>query len=106
MKTRPKLKMKNLKCKTAIIKVCFVFHFAFFILHSQAQQITWNEVAPGVWKGIVGKPESYDLLKASGAQPAKEALAKMGKTNFPLSQQDITGKIVDGKVALSFPLDK
>jgi len=39
---------------------------------AQNPQLTWNEVAPGVWKGIVGKPEEYDLLKASGSIPNKE----------------------------------
>jgi alpha-D-xyloside xylohydrolase len=71
-----------------------------------AQSITWTEVAAGVWKGIVGKPESYNLLNAAGAIPNKEALAKMSKTVFPLSKQDISGKISDGKTYLSFPLNK
>ena len=71
-----------------------------------AQTISWTEVAPGVWKGIVGKPEGYNLLKAAGAEPNKKALAKMSKTVFPLSKPDISGKISDGKTYLSFPLDK
>jgi alpha-glucosidase (family GH31 glycosyl hydrolase) len=71
-----------------------------------AQSITWTEVAAGVWKGIVGKPESYNLLNAAGATPNKEALAKMSKAVFPLSKQDISGKISDGKTYLSFPLNK
>lgn len=74
------------------------------IIH--AQSITWTEVAAGVWKGIVGKPESYNLLNAAGATPNKEALAKMSKTVFPLSKEDISGKISDGKTYLSFPLNK
>ncbi|HEY9343346.1 MAG TPA: TIM-barrel domain-containing protein [Hanamia sp.] len=71
-----------------------------------AQSITWTEVAAGVWKGIVGKPESYNLLNAAGATPNKEALAKMSKAVFPLAKQDISGKISDGKTYLSFPLNK
>jgi alpha-glucosidase (family GH31 glycosyl hydrolase) len=70
-----------------------------------AQQIAWHKVAPGVWKGIVGKPESYNLLTASGVKLAINALQKMGSVDFPLDIKDITGKIVDGKTALSFPLD-
>ena len=31
---------------------------------AQHSQLTWAEVAPGVWKGVAGKPEDYDLLKA------------------------------------------
>ena len=71
-----------------------------------AQSISWTEVAAGVWKGIVGKPEAYDLLKAAGAKPNKAALSEIGPANFPLSKQDISGKISDGKTYLSFPLDK
>lgn len=71
-----------------------------------AQQAIWNEVAPGVWKAIIGKPEAYDLLKASGAMPNIEALAKMEKAGFPLSKADIAAKVVDGKTYLRFPLDK
>jgi len=71
-----------------------------------AQTISWRQVAAGVWKGIVGKPEAYDLLKAAGAKPNKAALSEIGPANFPLSKQDISGKISDGKTYLSFPLDK
>jgi alpha-glucosidase (family GH31 glycosyl hydrolase) len=87
----------------------FKILFLVFVVLSQtatAQNINWTEVAPGVWKGIVGKPETYDLLKASGAVPNKTALAKMTRADFPLSKKDITGKVVDGKTALSFPLDR
>jgi alpha-D-xyloside xylohydrolase len=67
--------------------------------------MTWTEVAPGVWKGIAGTPESYDLLKASGAVTNKDALTKMAAVNFPLSQNDITATISDGKTYLRFPLE-
>lgn len=98
--------MKRIKYKTVVVRILFIFHFSFFIFYSNAQSIAWSEVAPGVWKGIIGKPESYDLLKAAGVQPNKIALAKMSKAVFPLSKQDISGKISDGKTYLSFPLDK
>ena len=63
-------------------------------------------MAPGVWKGVVGKPEEYDLLKASGSVPNKEALSKMIAAAFPLSQNDIVRNIRDGKTYLRFPLEK
>ncbi|MEP7231116.1 MAG: TIM-barrel domain-containing protein [Ginsengibacter sp.] len=71
-----------------------------------AQAISWSEVSPGIWKGIVGVPEDYDLLKAAGAQPNNPALAGMAKVVFPLTKDEISGKISDGKTYLSFPLDK
>ncbi|HET9279482.1 MAG TPA: ABC transporter substrate-binding protein, partial [Flavitalea sp.] len=75
-------------------------------LTGYAQKISWTEVAPGAWKGIVGKPESYDLLKASGSKPNTTALAKITRSSFPLSIEDIFGTIVDGKTYLRFPLDR
>jgi alpha-glucosidase (family GH31 glycosyl hydrolase) len=92
----------NMKLKK-IITLFFVFGFCQITI---AQSIAWTKVAAGVWKGIVGKPEAYDLLKAAGARPNKAALAEMGPANFPLSKQDISGKISDGKTYLSFPLNK
>jgi alpha-glucosidase (family GH31 glycosyl hydrolase) len=71
-----------------------------------AQGIAWTEVAPGVWKGIAGRPEAYDLIKAAGAKPAREALARLPKAAFPLAQSEISGKVTDGKTYLRFPLQR
>jgi alpha-glucosidase (family GH31 glycosyl hydrolase) len=89
----------------------FTLIFLFLILPAEnslliAQELNWTEVAPGVWKGIAGKPEAYDLLKASGAAPDKTALSKMPNVEFPFRKQDIAGQITDGKTFLRFPLDK
>lgn len=83
-----------------------VFLCATLSLTGYTQKIAWTEVAPGVWKGIVGKPESYDLLKASGSKPNITALAKIQKSLFPLSIEDISGTIADGKTSLRFPLER
>lgn len=72
----------------------------------QAQDIKWEQVAPGIWKGSVGKPESYNLLTASGANPAMEGLKRMGDASFPLLKEDIVAKLNDGKTYLRFPLSK
>lgn len=69
-------------------------------------QISWTETAPGIWKATAGVPESYDLLKASGATPNREALSAITQASFPLSQPDISIKVVDGKTYLRFPLQK
>ncbi|MBE9600209.1 TIM-barrel domain-containing protein [Pedobacter sp. MC2016-24] len=71
-----------------------------------AQDIKWEAVGPGVWKGSIGKPESYNLLSASGATPAIEGLKSIGEAPFPLSKDEITAKLTDGKIYLRFPLDK
>ncbi|MGC4037782.1 MAG: glycoside hydrolase family 31 protein [Chitinophagaceae bacterium] len=85
----------------------FIYLFFFIIpsLKTVAQQITWNEILPGVWKAVAGKPENYDLLKAAGSLPNKEAIAKLAKAAFPFSKADIDIKITDGKTYLRFPLD-
>lgn len=71
-----------------------------------AQDIKWEAVAPGVWKGIVGEPEVYNLLTASGATPLADGLKNMGDAPFPFEKSEITGKLSDGKTYLRFPLDK
>lgn len=73
---------------------------------ANSQSITWSEVMPGVWKGVVGSPEAYDLLKAAGVSPNMEALTKLGKADFPFVQQNIVASLRDGKTQLRFPLEK
>jgi len=90
------------------MKNCKTIYFLLFLvisLAADAQPLNWTEVAPGVWKAITGKPEAFDLLKASGSVPNTEALAKMVAVGFPLSKEDIAGVITDGKTYLRFPLD-
>ena len=74
-------------------------------LLSYAQEITWTEVATGVWKGIAGKPEAYDLLVAAGSKPDTMALRKIKKASLPFSLNTIVGLVSDGKTSLRFPLD-
>src|SRR6478735_11491692 len=97
---KQKLKNKKIKSKIVLLRVSLFLLFALVVLQLDAQQITWKEIYPGVWKGVVGKPENYDLLKASGAQANVDALNKIGKTSFPLSQSDINGELQDGKTFL------
>ena len=49
--------------------VISIFFLAIFSSDCAAQQFSWVESAPGVWKGTAGKPEAYDLLKAAGVAP-------------------------------------
>lgn len=69
-------------------------------------RLQWTEVYPGVWRATTGTPENFDLLKASGAKPNKQALAKIGAAAFPLDKQAIAGEVRDGKVYLRFPLER
>ena len=92
--------MKNFR------SISLAFLLVIFFVATQAQNFVWTEVAPGVWKGVVGKPETYDLLKAAGSTPNKDALGKMPKATFPLTASEIDGTINDGKTYLRFPLIK
>lgn len=85
-----------------------LFFFAAILINQycNAQQLIWTEVLPGIWKGIAGKPEAYNLLKAAGVLPDKAAIASIGKTVFPLDKIGISAKIIEGKTYLRFPLDK
>lgn len=77
-----------------------------FTVSLHAQSISWTEVEPGIWKGVIGKPEEFDLLKASGAQPYHAGLQQMPAAGFPLVREEITGRVQDGKTYLRFPLEK
>jgi alpha-glucosidase (family GH31 glycosyl hydrolase) len=84
----------------------FLILLLLFSFALNAQQIKWTQAAPGVWKGIAGTPESYDLLKAAGSVPNREALEKMPAANFPFVENEIVLKLLDGKTSLRFPLDQ
>ena len=83
-----------------------IVFFSFGMSAIQAQTLQWKPIANGVWKVSVGKPESYDLLKAAAIQPNLAALNKMSKAPFPLPKSDIKVRFQDGKTYLSFPLDR
>jgi alpha-glucosidase (family GH31 glycosyl hydrolase) len=84
------------------------FSALFFILIPGllfGQTITWKEIHPGVWKGIAGKPDGYDLLKAAEST-ASPALAKLSKQDFPLDKSAISFQLNNGKSYLRLPLQK
>ena len=70
----------------------------------KAQDKIWTEVAPGVWKTIIGNPEKIDLFNAAGIKPAVDALTKMGHAQFPFPEKDIETTVRDNKTFIRFPL--
>lgn len=88
------------------IKILFYLLFVCFVNAANAQELAWSEVAPGVWKAVVGNPDEYDLLKAAGAEPNIDALAKIEKADFPLLKSNIVAHVQGGKTALRFPLER
>lgn len=77
-----------------------------FVNVGVAQHLTWSEVAPGVWKAVVGTPDVYNLLKAAGTEPNTEALANIEKAEFPLNKSSIIARVDEGKTSLRFPLER
>jgi alpha-glucosidase (family GH31 glycosyl hydrolase) len=93
------------------MKKYLVFIFSGVILYSitqttTAQTISWTEVAPGVWKSVIGIPDKLDLFNTAGIKPVIQALKNMGSEKFPLSESDIKGEVIQGKTSLRFPLEK
>ncbi len=83
----------------------FLIFLLFVLFHKAgAQPLAWQQVAPGVWKGVAGQPEAYDLLKAAGSAPSVPALQKMGNQPFPFDQRAVSAALTDGKTYLRFPL--
>src|SRR5258708_15061018 len=75
-------------------------------LQAQPAKWQWQPVAPGVWKGRIGTPQSIDLLRAAGATPRMSALKSLGDQPFPLPEEDCYAELQQGRVCLRFPLQK
>lgn len=91
------------KLKFLYWRILFLF---LIIQNSTAQDNTLTEVAPGVWKMVIGTPDKLDLFNAAGIKPEIGALAKMGSTQFPLAEKDIVTSVSNGNVFLRFPLTR
>src|SRR5688572_33089980 len=65
-----------------------------------ATNLRWEQVAPGVWKTVVGKPEELTLLGAAGFEPKVDALRAMPEAKFPLDEKQIEARQWDWKTAL------
>jgi alpha-glucosidase (family GH31 glycosyl hydrolase) len=84
-----------------VLLLSFSFYFSTF-----AQQPSWVEEAPGVWKTTIGQPDEFDLLTASQALPKLEGLKKLSADKFPLDASLIVGEIINGQTHLRFPLER
>ena len=71
-----------------------------------AAQISWEQVAPGVWKGVVGTPESYSLLQVADVTPKMEGFSRLPEVMLPAFASEIKGNIQDGQTALRIPLQR
>ncbi|WP_198152419.1 glycoside hydrolase family 31 protein [Draconibacterium sediminis] len=87
-------------------KFAFVLILLFFVGAVSAQNLSWEKVAPGVWKTTIGVPEKFDLLKAAGGSPSVPGLTSMNQPGFPFKKGAIMGRTEDQKIYLRFPLQK
>jgi alpha-glucosidase (family GH31 glycosyl hydrolase) len=71
-----------------------------------AQSNTWTQVAPGVWKTVIGTPDKLDLFNSAGIKPEVDGLTKMGAAEFPLPKDKIVTNVTNGETYLRFPLVK
>ncbi len=77
-----------------------------FLLFAQPAPFQWQQVAPGVWKATVGKPEKLTPLGVAEIEPRVDALKKLGASAFPKALQESKSELTDGKLYLHFPLQK
>ena len=66
----------------------------------------WQKETSGVWIMSVGTPEKVNLLSELHITPKVDAIQRMGEADLPISEQDITAELVDGKTYIRFPLEK
>lgn len=87
-------------------KILIVGAMALLMLCPAKAQIAWQQVEPGVWKGVVGTPEEYSLLGVAGVTPQKEGFARLPEVALPELANEIVGSIQDGKTSLRIPLQR
>lgn len=95
--------MKLLKSLTSLS----FFLICYWSVSAHAQsRLKWEEIQPGIWKSVIGKPQKISLLSAADAQPNRKAIAALPQTRFPLPVGAIDLKLINQKIYLRFPLDK
>ena len=85
-----------------LVLLCFEINF----IQAQPVPLTWEPVAAGVWKVIVGEKQKIDLLTAANSHPKTEALKKLGERDFPKMLSGIYAEKQNGKIYLRIPLQE
>ncbi|MCC8018200.1 MAG: DUF5110 domain-containing protein [Rikenellaceae bacterium] len=75
-------------------------------LAAAAQPMEWTEIFPGIWKGVAGRPEAYDLLTAAECEPFARSLERLERTPFPFDPAYVNAEVSDGNTYLRFPLER
>jgi alpha-glucosidase (family GH31 glycosyl hydrolase) len=86
------------------LSILLITLYSSFFIECSAQSPLWTEVATGVWKTVVGKPDGLNLYNAADIKPSKGALLKMGNAAFPLEKNEISAEVINNQTFLRFPL--
>lgn len=66
--------------------------------------LQWEEKAPGVWSGTIGKAEYVTYMSYAGAPPKIEALKTMPAVEFPLDKEKLRGCVTGNRAIARVPL--
>lgn len=84
----------------------WLFFIGCMVTATAQNSLTWKQIAPGVWRAKVGKPDKFNFYTAVSVSPKIAALKNMQEVVFPIPKDEIKATVVDGKTYLHFPLDK
>ncbi len=69
-----------------------------------APTLDWTQVAPGVWKAVVGQAEDFSFLSLRAEPVRVEALAELGDASPTLTLGDVRGQARAGVASIRLPL--
>jgi len=73
---------------------------------SGMEQLTWNEIAPGVWSAQIGATDSMTFRELAGAPPRVDAMKEMGEAKFPFDASATHGQVIGTRTSVRLPLGK
>src|SRR5438270_754591 len=66
--------------------------------------MNWTQMAPGVWKAVIGEAEQPTPLSLLGIQPRLDAMQQLGDPTFPLDVAAGTEEHVGSRTLVRLPL--
>ena len=72
---------------------------------SALEPMTWEEVAPGIWKSQIGSAQPVDFLQVIDSAPNISAIQELPDAEFPLPETDLRSTFINDEIYLRFPLE-
>ncbi|GAB4051473.1 TIM-barrel domain-containing protein [Spirosoma litoris] len=93
-----------MKRRSVLFFVCSLF----VVISSFGQQAAfqWQQIAPGVWKSVVGSSDGITPLAVADVKPRLDGLQKLGERSFPTQLGESFHEKTDNKTFLRFPLQQ